>query len=92
MHVQIKSICPSLRKVQRGQTRFFVDMAEGVVVDDGKLSSEKSQAPASVVKAVDSAPSRPILLVVAGEPLSETHKDAVAKRIATGEARALVYL
>ena len=61
-----------------------VNMAEGVVMEDGKLSSETSQISATVVDAGGSSSSLPTLLVVVSEPLSETHKDAVVKRIATG--------
>jgi len=54
-------------------------------VEDGKLSSENLQKPASVMDAGVSPASLPTLLIVTGEPLTETHKDAIVKRIATGE-------
>jgi len=65
----------------------LVDMAEGVAMEDAnaKLSSETSQMLATVVDTGGSSTSLPILLVVIGEPLSETHKDAIVKRITTGE-------
>jgi len=59
-------------------------MAEGVVMEDGKLPSEASQTAANVVDAGASQSSLPTLLVVVSEILSEAHKDAVANRIATG--------
>ena len=55
-------------------------------MEDGKLYSETSQISAAAVDAGSSVSSLPILLVVVGESLSETHKDAVVNRIATGEA------
>ena len=64
-----------------------------MVVDDGKLSSENSQTPATMTDAGGASSSPPTLLIVTGEPLSETHKDAVVKRIATGEvASALTFV
>jgi len=60
-------------------------MAEGVDVGDGNL--ETSQTPANVGHASGAQSSLPILLVVVGESLSEKSKDAVVKRIATGEIR-----
>ena len=54
-------------------------------MEDGKLCAETSQMSAAEADAGSSVSSLPILLVVVGEPLSETHKDAVVKRIATGE-------
>ena len=59
--------------------------AEGVVVEDGKLYSETSQMSAAPVDSGGTLSSLPTLLVVVGEPLSETHKVAVVNRIATGE-------
>ena len=61
-----------------------VDMAEGVVMEDGKLPSESSQTAANIVDAGASESSLPTLLVVVSEILSDAHKDAVANRIATG--------
>jgi len=56
-----------------------------VDVGDGNL--ETSQTPANVGHASGAQSSLPILLVVVGESLSEKSKDAVVKRIATGEIR-----
>jgi len=61
-------------------------MAEGhgVSVEGGKLL-ETSQTPANMSDAGDSPTYLPTLLIVVGEPLSETHKDTVRNNIATGD-------
>jgi len=60
----------------------LLDMAEGVaVVEDVEMTSEVSQMPADDV----CSSSLPILVIVVGEPLTETHKDTVVTRIATGK-------
>ena len=53
--------------------------------EGGKLPSEACQTPANVSDAGDSPLPLPTLLIVVSEPLSETHKNAVVNRIATGE-------
>jgi len=57
------------------------------VVEDENLCSKSAQFPAAVADAGGCSPSLPILFIVIGEPLSEKHKDAVVKRIASGDFR-----
>jgi len=51
---------------------------------EGEKLMETSQTPANMCDAGDSSSSLPTLLIVVGEPLNETHKDAVRNKIATG--------
>jgi len=65
-------------------------MADSLVLEDGNLCSQAAQTPAAAVDAGGSSPSLPILLVVVGEPLSEKHKNALVKRIASGNVSSVV--
>ena len=59
-------------------------MAEGKVLDES-LCLKTEQTSAATLGVGGSSASLPILFIVVGEPLSEKHKDAVVKRITSGD-------
>ena len=53
--------------------------------EEENLCSKNAQTPAAATDTGGSSPSLPILFIVIGEPLSEKHKAAVVRRIASGD-------